>query len=297
MILGLWLDLPVWLIFTSLGGVFAAAVAVLVLLTNLTSTRSAMLRLGTGIVPTYFTAISVLLALLTGFVANDAWERQRQASRVVQNERSNLLATHDLSLATVSDMAEIRAALVDYADALVADEWPKMTDGLSSPRAGAALGQLMTAAADPKHGVSGQAAHALLLDAVMNLRTARGDRLALADAQGDQSKWLTLLILAGLTLVAIGLVHLERPMAQVTTLGLFSVAMVTTLGVIALHERPFDGPLALSPGPIERARAVMIEGRNSDAAGVVPDSGRAPRDITGSGADRTASGESRAPSR
>jgi len=48
----------------------------------------------------------------------------------------------------------------------------------------------------------------------------------------------------------------------VTTLVLFSAAMVTTLGVIALHERPFDGPLALSPAPIERAKAVMLEGRD-----------------------------------
>ena len=261
MILGVWLDCPVWLIFTSLGGVFAGAVALLVLLTNLPWTRPGMLRLGTGVVPTYFTAISVLLALLTGFVANDAWERQRQAARVVQNERSNLLAIHDLSLATVSDMREIRAALTAYADALLTDEWPKMTDGLSSPEAGAALGRLMAVAADPKHDVSGQAAHALLLDAVMSLRTARGERLALSDAQGDQSKWLTLMVLAGLTLISIGLVHLERPVAQVTTLTLFSIAMVTTLGVVALHERPFDGPMAMSSAPIARAKAVMVDGR------------------------------------
>jgi len=260
-ILGLWLDLPVWLIFTTLGGVFAGATGLLVLLTNLPWTRPAMLRLGTGVVPTYFTAISVLLALLTGFVASDAWERQRQAARVVQNERSNLLAIHDLSLATVSDMREIRAALTAYADALLTDEWPKMTDGLSSPEAGAALGRLMAVAADPKHDVSGQAAHALLLDAVMSLRTARGERLALSDAQGDQSKWLTLMVLAGLTLISIGLVHLERPVAQVTTLTLFSLAMVTTLGVVALHERPFDGPMAMSSAPIARAKAVMVEGR------------------------------------
>jgi hypothetical protein len=70
------------------------------------------------------------------------------------------------------------------------------------------------------------------------------------------------MVLAGLTLVAIGLVHLERPVAQVTTLMLFAIAMVTTLGVVALHERPFDGPLAMSPAPIERAKAVMVEGRS-----------------------------------
>ncbi len=83
----------------------------------------------------------------------------------------------------------------------------------------------------------------------MGLRTARGERLALSDAQSDQSKWLTLMVLAGLTLLAIGLVHLERPMAQATALTLFCLAMVTTLGVVALHERPFDGPMAMSLHP------------------------------------------------
>ena len=60
-----------------------------------------MVRLGAGMVPTYFTAIATLLALLTGFVANDAWERQRSASRVLQAERANALAVYDLSLASV----------------------------------------------------------------------------------------------------------------------------------------------------------------------------------------------------
>lgn len=262
MILGYWLDQPVWLIFGLLSALFAAAIGVICLLTNLSATRPGIQRIGSGIVAPYFGSISVLLALLTGFVANDAWERQRQASRVVQAERSNVLAVHDLSVAAAPDMAEVRAALVAYVDALIEDEWPKMSDGTSSARAAEALGRLMQVVADPKNGVeAGLVTQAALLDAVMNLRTARGDRLALSDAQGDQSKWLTLLVLAGLTLVALGLVHLEKPWAQATTLVVFSTAIVTTLGVIALHERPFDGPLALQPTPLQVARSVMSAAR------------------------------------
>ncbi|HEX8416573.1 MAG TPA: hypothetical protein VF641_03125, partial [Methylobacterium sp.] len=212
MILGYWLDQPVWLIFGLLAALFAAAVLTLCLLSNLHATRPGMQRLGTGIVAPYFGSISVLLALLTGFVANDAWERQRQASRVVQAERTNVLAVHDLSIAAAPDMADVRAALVAYVEALVEDEWPKMSEGASSARAAEALGRLMQVVADPRKGVeAGMVTHAALLDAVMSLRTARGERLALSDAQGDQSKWLTLLVLAGLTLVAIGVVHLEKP--------------------------------------------------------------------------------------
>ena len=262
MILAYWLDQPVWLIFTLLSAVFAAATGAICLLSVLRLTRPAMLTLGVGIVAPYFTAISVLLALLTGFVANDAWERQRQATKIVQTEKTNLLAAHDLSLATASNMSAIRTQLLAYAEALIDDEWPKMTDGASSARAGEALGRLMQAVADPRHTAeAGAAAHAALLDTVMNLRTARGDRLALSDAQGDQSKWLTLMVLAGLTLVAIGLIHVDKPWPQAMALILFAIAMVTTLGVIALHERPFDGPMALSSAPLQMARAVMISGK------------------------------------
>lgn len=258
MILAYWLDQPVWLIFALLAALFAAATALFCLAANLRFTRPGMLKLGTGIVAPYFSAVSVLLALLTGFVANDAWERQRQAVKIVQSEKTNLLAVHDLSLATASDMSMIRARLLTYAETLIDDEWPKMTDGTSSARAGEALGLLLQAVADPRHAAeAGPVAHAALLDSVMNLRTARGERLALSDAQGDQSKWLTLMVLAGLTSVALGLTHMAHPWAQGVTLILFSIAMVTTLGVIALHERPFDGPLALSSGPLQAARAAM----------------------------------------
>ena len=254
MLLTLWLDQPLWLIFGLLAALFFGTSLAFCALTRFRRTRPLLLRLGTGMVPTYFAAISVLLALLTGFVANDAWERQREAERVLQAERANARAIHDLSLAAASDMAGIRAKLAAYLDAVVRDEWPRMAEGGSSADAGERLSRLLEACADPRLGaLSGAATHAALLTAAMALRAARGDRLALAEAHGDETKWLTLLILAGLTLAAIGLVHLDKPWAQASALTLFSAAMVATLGMIALHERPFDGPLALGPEPLAMA--------------------------------------------
>ena len=261
MLLGLWLDQPIWLMFTLLALPFAGVVVTVCLLTNLRWTRPAVLWAGTGIVPAYFTAISTLLALLTGFVASDAWERQRQAARVVQAERVNARGVYDLSLASASDMSGIRAALSSYLDALIKDEWPRMSEGAYSNGAGQALSHLLEKVADPTISAeAGTATHAALLGAVMALRAARGERLALADAKSDESKWVTLLVLAGLTLVAIGLVHIEQTRAQATTMIMFSVAMITTLGVIAIHERPFDGPMAVSAAPLQQARSVMFPG-------------------------------------
>ncbi len=271
MTLGTWLDQPVWLMFTALAGAFAAFCLSLSLLSLAPWTRGGMRLLGSGLVPPYIGVVAVLLALLTGFVANDAWERQRQAGRVVQAERSHALAVYDLSIASAPDMSDIRASLTAYLTAVIEEEWPSMADtGAASPAAGLALGRLLQVAADPRQSTeAGQATHAALLDAVMNLRSARSERLALSAARSDETKWLTLLILAGLTLAAIALVHAERPYAQAAALILFSAAMVTTLGVVGLHERPFDGPLALTPEPIRHALAAMQKGNRTVEA--VPD--------------------------
>nr|WP_282103704.1 DUF4239 domain-containing protein [Methylobacterium sp. 37f] len=261
-----WLDQPVWLIFTLLAAIFAVCGAVITLLSVSSGTRPGITKLGLGLVAPYFSAISVMLALLTGFVANDAWERQRQASKIVQSEKMNLLAVEDLSIATASDMTEIRARLRTYTNALIDDEWPKMAELESSRPAGEALGRLLQAVADPRHTTeAGAAAHSALLDAVMNLRAARGDRLSLSEAHGDQSKWLTLMVLALLTLLSIGLIHVDKPVPQAVAMILFAIATVTTLGVIALHERPFDGPMPVSAAPLEAARAVMMAELRSES--------------------------------
>ena len=258
MLFGFWLDQPLWAIFVLLAVPFAALSLLLWFATQLSRTRPAMVRLGAGMVPTYFTAIATLLALLTGFVANDAWERQRAASRTLQSERANALAVYDLSLASASDMRNIRAALAGYLDVVIRQEWPRMSEGGYAPEAGAGLRRLLESVSDPKITLeAGAPTHAALLNAAMALRADRGERLALSQTATDQTKWLTLLILAALTLVALGLVHTEYPAAQATVLTTFSLAMVTTLGLIALHERPFDGPLAMSAEPLVIAQAVV----------------------------------------
>ncbi|GJE26917.1 bestrophin-like domain [Methylobacterium organophilum] len=260
MFLSFWLNQPVWLMFTLLTGGFLAFCGLLILLTVLPRTRSVIRRVAPGIVPTYISIIPVLLSLLTGFVASDAWERQRQAGRVVLAERTHAFAIFDLSIAAAPDMSQLRAQLFAYLDAVVKDEWPSMAKtGAASPLAGDAIGRLLQAAAAPGIAAeAGQATHAALLEAVMQLRSARSERLALSAARSDETKWLTLLVLAALTLTALALVHWESPLAQTATLALFSIAIVTTLGVIALHERPFDGPLALSSDPIRLAHVTMV---------------------------------------
>jgi hypothetical protein len=81
----------------------------------------------------------------------------------------------------------------------------------------------------------------------------------------DRTKWSAVLILALITQVAIGIVHLEKPKAQLASLGIFSAAVVITLGLIAIRERPFDGPLRFSSEPLQEALRITSEGARGSA--------------------------------
>lgn len=244
-----WLDLSVAGIFTTLALVLAAGGAAWIGLLVLSGLQPPRVQ----IVAPFFSAVSVLFALLTGFAANDAWERQRAATRAILAERDAVLAIHELSIASVADMSAIRTDLRRYLDMVVTDEWPKMRDAQSSPKAEAELSRLLARLASPEVArEAGAAAHQTLLQLWQRVHTARTDRLGLGEQATDELKWLTILLLTLLTQVSIAVVHLGNWRSQAVSLLIFSMAALSTLGLIAVKERPFDGPLAVAPAALHK---------------------------------------------
>lgn len=251
--LGFWLEQPIWLMFLILAAGFLLVVALIHAASFSPWTRGHATRLE-GVAASYFSAPAVLLALLTGFVANDTWERQRQASRVVQSESDDVLAVQDLAVAAASDTTAIRRALRLYVQAVVTDEWPRMAQGRASGNAADALGALLREVADPRIATeAGAPAQSALLGSVLRIRGDRGERLSINQHRVDDTKWLALLILGVLTQMAIGIVHLDRPRAQLAALAIFTAGLISTLGLVAVHEWPFDGPAAIRPTALEAA--------------------------------------------
>jgi Protein of unknown function (DUF4239) len=262
-----WLNLPVVAVFLVLAAYLAAATAVIHWLTFGRATRPLAQSLA-GVVAPYASALAVLFALLTGFLANDVWDRERRASRAVLAERDGLLEVHGLSV--VSDMAGVRDALLAYLRTVVADEWPRMADQERSAAADEVLGVLLREVARPDAGgEAGPAVRSALLNGLLRARSARDDRLVLSNDQSDATKWLSVLILALLTKVALAVVHLDRPRAQLVALIVFGVAAATTLGLIAVRERPFAGAVRVSPAPLEEVLAIVaaegVQRRTSNA--------------------------------
>jgi len=245
-----WLDLPTAGLFAVLAAFYGATAAALTWL-NFSATTGPALRRFDGVVAPFFAAVSILFALLTGFLASDVADRNRQAFRAVQMEGGELHNVYTLSLASASDMHDIRAALASYVKTVVAEEWPAMAEDRRSPAASAGYDALLREVSDPRIAqAAGNPVQVVLLNATVRAGTARSSRLALAADRTTDIKWATILLLGMMTQISIALVHLQKRNAHVAALTVFSVSAVIALGLIALQERPFAGDLQVPPGPL-----------------------------------------------
>ena len=242
-----WLGLPMPLMFLCLALGLGANVLVLFVVVFRTRLGN-WLRRCTGIVAPFFGSVAILFSLLTGFLANDVWERNRQAARSVLSETDNVRALYNLSIASASDMGNIRRAIRAYVQSVVRDEWPGMVTHKAAPQVEAALAELLQQVSEPHITTeAGSAVHGAMLTRVMQVGTARHDRLLLSDDRSDEFKWVAVIALALFTQVAIGAVHLERARAFLLTLTIFTTAAVVTLGLIAGREQPFASPQLSAP--------------------------------------------------
>ncbi|HEX5507363.1 MAG TPA: DUF4239 domain-containing protein [Pseudolabrys sp.] len=246
-----WLDLPLGGILGVLLAVYAFA-ALLIFWVTFHSPLSGPIRSCGGLVAPYFTAVALLFGLLTGFLASDIADRNRQASRIVQTEAQSLTSLYTLSIASASDMSNIRDKVRRYTRSVLTDEWQLVPTGTGSPKTKALLAELMDSVADPTiAGTAGQAVHSALVNLTLQIAGARSDRLSLGGDRTYDLKWFTVLFLCFMTQIAIGAVHLEKPRAHALGLALFSVAAVVALAMIAEQESPFDGTLQVSRAPLE----------------------------------------------
>jgi hypothetical protein len=214
-----------------------------------------------GVVAPFFGSVAVLFALLTGFLAGDIGDRNRQAARTVQAEVAELRNVFTLSVASASDMQAIREDWVAYVKAVVTDDWPAMTEGHSAASANTAYDALLREVSQPKIATeSGAAVHSALVTAAIRVGTARSERLALASDNTSELKWAMVLMLGVMTQIAIGLVHLQKRNAHIAALSVFSIAAVLTLGLIAMQEHPFAGDVRLSPAPLQEL--LKLQGPN-----------------------------------
>ncbi|HVG50481.1 MAG TPA: hypothetical protein VM867_02480 [Xanthobacteraceae bacterium] len=257
--LDFWFNLPTLALFAVLAVTYALIGTIIHLVTFRSPLRAASSSL-TGVAPQIFAMVGLMFGLLTGFLAADIADRNRQAARAVAAEAHALADIRTLSIASVSDMTSIRAALQEYLRSVIQDEWTRMSEFGRHAQTDAAYVHLLREVADPKISEqSGSVVHAALLRAVSEVGRERSQRIAISTDPSNTIKWTTVLVLGVITLTAIGLVHVERPRAQITAMSLFIAAMVVALGLMAMQEWPFTGSLQVKPVPLQELFSIMMQ--------------------------------------
>lgn len=204
--------------------------------------------------PVMMMPITVMFALLCGFLGAEIGQRNQRAERCVADEAMALETIHSLTWAARGPFGGVREAALGYAALAVDEEYPQFGRHGASTAATHAVDALERTAADQANSREGSAVVAGgIMQAVLALRKARSERSLLA-RETSGFEWMTVLALSLLATIAIGLVHTDDTSMRITSWCLFIPAMVTVLGLLAVRENPYRPPLSVSVAPLQAAR-------------------------------------------
>jgi hypothetical protein len=102
-----------------------------------------------------------------------------------------------------------------------------------------------------------------LTTALGNALDARRQRILVSRSAVNWVKWSALFLEAICTLAAIAMVHSDHRAAAKLALGLFATAMAVCFVLLAAHDRPFSGQLAVHPDALLQVQPDSTAGRGT----------------------------------
>ena len=91
-----------------------------------------------------------------------------------------------------------------------------------------------------------------IVASLQNALDARRQRIILSESSVNWVKWIGVILVGALTLVAIAFVQSGNRLAAAIALGLFASAMACSLVLIASQNRPFSGQFRIRPDLLQQ---------------------------------------------
>ena len=243
------LNLPVlWMGLIILGAIYVVTAGLYVLITRLAVGERA--RTFKGISPGMLPPLAVMFALLVGFLAAQVWNDADRASTAVNQEASALRAVVLLASGYPGEPeAHMRDLIRRYIQDAVTQEWPEMARrNATLTIAPARLAEALQLAISLVPRNEGQvAAQREMIASLQTALAARRQRIILTRSSINWVKWTVLLVQAGLTLFAIGIIHSDNRAANRLIMTIFATGVGIAVVLIASHSRPFTGEIAVHP--------------------------------------------------
>jgi len=206
-----------------------------------------------------FRVVGMLVSLMLALAFAEVMGELRTIRKSIQLEAVAMSDIFDvLKLFDTERTREIRTLLVDYAQAVIDDDWPALAENKLSPRVGALKNQLAQSVLNLKPATPNQEkllSHILDdIDALSDYRVIR-----LASAMGKPPVYVYVIIFGFLvTMACFGAYRPQAPLLVLFTLYTVFVGLVLYL-VLALSD-PFQGDIGVAPTAFEYLIETMLSG-------------------------------------
>jgi len=194
--------------------------------------------------------MGLLFGLIVGFLAAQVWSDAGRAQDAVNREasalRSVVLLVHSFP---GEPEARMDALVRRQIHTEVEHEWPAMAHQRATLTVvSAPLAEALRLAIGLSPRTDGQTvAQREIVTSLQSALDARRQRIIVSESSVNWVKWMGVILVALLTLIAIAFVHSGNRVTAGLAMGLFSAAVAASLMLIVAQEQPFGGPFAVSP--------------------------------------------------
>jgi hypothetical protein len=193
--------------------------------------------------------VGTLYAVVLGFLVVGSFNTFETARLTTQHEADSLRDIFHLSLELPpATRNELRGECVNYADAMINDEWKTMQEGFASGSGRQAMFKLWTTTCrfEPKTNreINLQAA---ILTQLGSMSDARHQRLIKAAPEYGPIIWGVLLFGAAITVLLTYVFDIEQFGLHVCLTCLVTLIIGLNLILVALFSYPYSGDVSVSP--------------------------------------------------
>lgn len=193
--------------------------------------------------------IGTLYAVLLGFLVADAMTKYQAARATVDAEANSLADVFRLAGGLPPSLGEkVHKLCIDYSDAVIAEEWNAMENGMASPKAWESMRKMWNAVlAYEPDGDRQTTIYAQLVDELSQLGDARRTRLVTARTKLPAALWVVLMAGAVSTIVFTYFFGTKNKRAQIVMTMLVSVCLSLNIFLLLVYNSPFVGDLKVPP--------------------------------------------------
>jgi len=195
----------------------------------------------------------------SAFMIVTTWSEYSQGLSAVSVEGSSLVAVYRLSRDLPDPLnRRMRALCIEYAEAMVKEEWPAMRRGESSPTAWQTVAEMWRILpTTPSEGLSDLPVHEQILVQFIDMTKLRGQRLVQARSNLPAILHAVLALSALIVIGAIIGLDMRDVRSHAIKVGVMALLVSLALATVWALDQPYSRGITIPPSSFELALRIM----------------------------------------